>query len=171
MNKIIKIILGFFLILISFIIILSIIGFIGIKTGNVSLPSSQNKILPPLPQNETESQNLIIFAQSAIAESDKLILQINKNDLSEYNFLDLIFIKSMIWRMKREINNAKKNLDNAKQAHSEHDYYMVNVLTDSIIRKTSYANINLIKVLLGKKRKEWTKIDSIINGSEENIKK
>ena len=118
---------------------------------------------PPLQSlDKNESTLAIISAHTTLLEAENLLLQAKKMDLKGYNFFYKIFIKYKVIRNgEKEIKKARKNIKNAETANEKNDFLSVSANTDSAQNRARYSIHNLNKVLAGKRRSNWTIVESV----------
>lgn len=142
---------------------------LGLLIFALNLNNTSGKMLPSPPESEAESQMLLDMAEKTLSQAQESLIQAKATDLSNQGFFDKIFTKYLIWKMNKKIDDAKENFESAKQTHENKDYYAVSSLSYSVMDDSNYAKHNLDKIIAGKTKSKWTKIDSVEVDSEGNI--
>jgi len=159
------------LIIATIVIILILLGFFYYVTFTVNvdipgLPSSGSKMLPSDFATEEYSSNMIQLAEEKISEVETKLNEVKAKDLNEYNFLHKQFLENMIDKMDNILDQSKDNLNKAKNAFEEQNYFEA---SDYASLSKSIANImprHLNNILEGRTKDEWNRLEAIETGTK-----
>ena len=157
MNKTIPIIIGV-------IIILVIGGFYYSKTSaiGITIPRSIGKMtLPTGFSTRNYSNERISLAEEKISEIEIKLIEVKAKDLSEYDFLHRQFLSNMIGKMEKMLAESKENLEKAKQAFEEEDYFNASQYAQISRNIAVIIPNHLNKILEGRTKEQWNRLTSV----------